>query len=354
MNSPTWIRAFRALTVCGLLSLMVTATAWSQSASTDVAAEASPLIQTDAQRKQSLESVRKLDDHPLYTMKYYGGYSIEADFDIALPPPKQPRFGCALFAALGDPERPLYGRNFDWEFNPAAIVFSDPPDGYASVCMVDVSYLGFERQDDKFDSLEGRRNLLYAALIPFDGMNEHGLVVGMAAVDGSEIPSDASKPTVDLLRIIRIVLDRCKNVDEALEVFPKYNIDFSGGPQIHYLLADASGKSALVEYSNGKMHVLRGEDPWQTATNFYIVGNEKKAEGMCWRYKHIHGQLSKHEGKLAPDDALKLLGDVAQPHTRWSVVYDLKSQAADIVMTQKFRQPAIEFSLQDEKPDSSE
>lgn len=354
MNLPTWIRTSRALALCGLLTMVMTATAWSQSAPTDVAAAASPLIQNDAQRKLSLESVRKLDDHPLYIMKYYGGYSIEAELEIVLPPTKQPRFACALFAALGDPERPLYGRNFDWEFHPAAVVFSDPPDGYASMCMVDVSYLGFGREDEKFDSLEGRSNLLYAALIPFDGMNEHGLVVGMAAVDGSEIPSDASKPTVDLLRIIRIVLDRCKNVDEALEEFPKYNIDFTGGPQIHYLLADATGKSALVEYSNGKMHVLRGDDPWQTATNFYIVGNEQKATRLCQRYAHIQSQLSKQGGKLSPDDGLKLLGDVAQPHTRWSVVYDLKSQSADIVMTQKFREPAIKFSLQKEKPESAD
>ena len=36
----------------------------------------------------------------------------------------------------------LLGRNFDWYEHPALILFTDPPDGYASVSMVDISYLG--------------------------------------------------------------------------------------------------------------------------------------------------------------------------------------------------------------------
>jgi hypothetical protein len=323
-------------------------------AAPDVAAEKSPLLQTDAQRTQSLESVRKLDDHPLYAMQYVGDYDLEGELDIGDVRQTSNRFACSLFAALGDSETPLYGRNFDWQPSPAMVVFSDPSNGYASMCMVDVSYLGFEREDAKFDSIEGRRNLLFAAMLPFDGMNEHGLVVGMAAVDGSEVPADAEKKTVDSLRIIRIVLDRCKNVAEALEVFPKYNIDFTGGPQIHYLLADASGKSALVEYSDGKMHVLRGDDPWNVATYFYLVGNQQRADKICPRYSTIHNRMAKSNGKLAPPDAMELLAEVAQVHTRWSVVYDLKSKSADIVMSRKYRHPGIELSLDEEKPDTAE
>ena len=36
----------------------------------------------------------------------------------------------------------FYGRNFDWEFSPALLLFTDPPDGYASVSMVDLTFLG--------------------------------------------------------------------------------------------------------------------------------------------------------------------------------------------------------------------
>ena len=54
---------------------------------------------------------------------------------------------CSLFAALGDPENRLFGRNFDWRYSPALLLFTDRPagGGYASVSMVDIAYLGFGR-----------------------------------------------------------------------------------------------------------------------------------------------------------------------------------------------------------------
>jgi hypothetical protein len=37
--------------------------------------------------------------------------------------------GVLPFAAIGDEEQNLYGRNFDWQFSPAVLLFTDPPDG---------------------------------------------------------------------------------------------------------------------------------------------------------------------------------------------------------------------------------
>ena len=64
----------------------------------------------------------------------------------------------------------------------------------------------------------------------------------MAAVDPSPAPSDPRKPTIGSLRIIRVLLDRARTTQEALDLIAGYNIDFSGGPPIHYLIADRGSR----------------------------------------------------------------------------------------------------------------
>jgi len=65
--------------------------------------------------------------------------------------------------------------------------------GYASVSMVDITYLGFKESQLKNLTdlpIEDRLALLDAPSMPFDGMNEHGLVIGMAAVPADQIEPD--------------------------------------------------------------------------------------------------------------------------------------------------------------------
>ena len=107
----------------------------------------------------TLRSLEQVDDYPLYTMRYIGSYSGRARFHEPTYLPKttilpaqtscRVNWGCSLFAALGDEENRLFGRNFDWRFSPALLLFTDPPDGYASVSMVDIEYLGFEGDRSK-------------------------------------------------------------------------------------------------------------------------------------------------------------------------------------------------------------
>ena len=137
-------------------------------------------------------------------------------------------WACTLFAALADPEARLFGRNFDWSFSPTVLLFSDPADGYASAAMVNISYLGFagalsENLTAKpIDELVG---LLDAHHIPFDGLNEAGLTIGMAAVSPGDMEFDPSKQSVGSLGIIRVVLDKAATVDEAIELrFEKLRI----------------------------------------------------------------------------------------------------------------------------------
>ncbi len=286
---------------------------------------------------KTLRSLKQVDDYPLYTMKYYGDYTVPRASSLPATEEAGPTasWACSLFTVLLDEEHHLYGRNFDWEFSPALLVFTDPPDGYASVAMVDIAYLGFSGQtafeltDLPLEELEG---LLDAPLIPFDGMNEHGLAIGMAAVDPGNMRADPSKETIGSLGILREILDHARNVDEAVEIIKEYNIDFEGGPPIHYLIADANREAVLVEFYRGEMHVIANEQPWHSATNFLRSSVEDPRDGNCWRYDRIDARLEETQGLLDSNAAMQLLAEVAQDSTQWSVVYQMGGGEVSVAM----------------------
>ena len=295
----------------------------------------------------TLDSVTKVDGHPFYVMHYYGPYITEnADHDIPEDahapenvPSQSPAWACSLFAALGNAEALLYGRNFDWKYSPAVLLFTDPPDGYASVSMVDIAYLDFsDTALLKLDKLpvEQRRPLLQAPFLPFDGMNEHGLVVGMAAVPNSAMLQDASKPIIGSLGIIREMLDHAKTVDDAVALMADYNIDITDGPALHYLIADASGDAVLVEFYEGEMHVIPKEDAWHQATNFLRTATDATA-GVCQRYSTIQMYLAEAQGQLVTQEAMDLLESVSQSNTQWSVVYGISAGRIDVVMQRNYK-----------------
>jgi metal-dependent hydrolase (beta-lactamase superfamily II) len=289
----------------------------------------------------TLASLEIVDGYPLYTMHYYGVYAQGTSLPQAArinPANVVASWSCSLFAALADAGNRLYGRNFDWQFSPALLLFTDPPDGYASLSMVDIGYLV---PGDRVHALADlplgeRRELLSAPYWPFDGMNEHGLVVGMAAVPPGGMKPDPAKTTVDSLGIIRQILDHARDVDEAVTLFESHNVDMGGGPPLHYLLADRSGRSVLVEFYQGEMVLVPNDDPWHVATNFLLSSVRDPAEGECWRYDRIEQSLTQAQGQLGSQEAMDLLSQVSQGLTQWSVVYGLSTGKVQVAMGQQY------------------
>lgn len=289
---------------------------------------------------KTLASLQQVDEYPLYVMHYYKEYASRPTPGLsgareALPPPG---WGCSLFSVLVDEDHLLYGRNFDWEYGPALLLVTNPPDGYASVSMVNLGFLGFsdEKAAGLMDlPLEQRAGLLGAPHLPFDGMNEHGLAIAMAAVPSVTMPTDPSKDWIGSIEIIREVLDHARDVDEAVALIEAYNIDFRGGPTIHYLIADAGGRAVLVEFYRGEMHLFENEQPWHSATNFQLVSVDDPA-GQCWRYDRLDARLSESGGMLDMQAAMALLGEVSQDITQWSVVYDMAHGELDVAMGREY------------------
>lgn len=300
---------------------------------------------TQLNQWRTLASLRRVDDHPLYVMTYYGDYDLEGvkqsgtQAGVSQPSSCQDvdyAWACTCFSFLDLEGDVLLGRNFDWYDHPALLLFTAPPGGYASVSMVDISYLGFDRQAPSWTA---RRRLLSAPHLPFDGMNERGLAVGMMAVPYADSGRDPQKVTLDSLQAIRLLLDYAQDVDEAVSLLQDYNIAWDGGPPLHYLIADANGGSAVVEFVDGQMHVLESRQPWQVSTNFVISESMPEGAGSdCWRYNTAYEALQGANGNLSPQGAMALLQSVSQSNTIWSLVYGLSSGDVQVAMNRKYDQ----------------
>ncbi len=310
----------------------------------------------ESDRLKTIRSLQKLDDFPLYVMHFFGDYSLPNYVPGATLPlgiqdgnlsGNSSLWACTCFSAKTEQGGRLLGRNFDWYDHPALLLFTDPPGRYSSVSMVDISYLGYSRSGAPDKNPGG---LLQSPLFPFDGMNEQGLAVGMMAVPTAHGPHDPQKQTVGSLLIIRLMLDYAKNVEEAIAVLKNFNIDFEGGPPLHYFIADRAGRSAVVEFVDRKISVLRNTQPWQVATNFIITGlSPESVRASCWRYTKVWDTLENQVNKLSFLNALALLEDVSQHNTIWSVVYDTSSLNFLVVMGKKYDQ-THEFSLKQAVP----
>jgi hypothetical protein len=334
-----------------LIALMITISlalaACKSAATSPPIIQPTPVTGLSQQQTATLASLQKVDDYPLYVMHYYGTRetgSLFSEQDQAKARLElAPAWGCSLFAAMGGADK-FYGRNFDWEMSPALLLFYHPASGYDSVSMVDMAYLDIP--DDQIDQLTSlsiaeRQALLAAPALPFDGMNERGLVVGMAAVPPGDMEPDPNKETIGSLGVMRKMLDQASSVDEAVAILQQYNVDFESGdgPPLHYLIADRSGRAVLVEFYEGSLRLLPNEEPWHFATNFLRSAVQGSTAGQCPRYDKLDAQLASSAGSLDARQAMSLLEDVAQSNTQWSIVYGFSTGDITVSMAGQYDSP---------------
>jgi hypothetical protein len=288
-------------------------------------------------KSKTLATLTKVDGYPLYVMRDYEDYHFDDYLEHGIGAGRQGALSCAAapwacttFAALNGDGEYVLGRNFDWYDHSALLLCTAPRGGYASVSMVDLSYLEYV-PDDKTD--ENLAKLLEAPYYPFDGMNERGLAVGMMAVPHAEGGNDAAKVTIGSLDAIRLMLDYAASVEDAVELLGRYNVDFTGGPPVHYLVSASTRRSAVIEFVEDTMRVIRSGTLWQVATNFTITGYPfDSSPSGCWRYNQAWHVLEDADGVMTPAAAMNLLQSVAQSITMWSVVYGGATGDARVAM----------------------
>ncbi|NTV79960.1 MAG: linear amide C-N hydrolase [Candidatus Aminicenantes bacterium] len=120
-------------------------------------------------------------------------------------------------------------------------------------------------------------------LFPYQGgMNEKGLFVDFNFVGvetgwkpDPDKPDLADDPTDYLL-------SRFAAVDEVVEFFRRNDVDLNGGM---FVVADAKGRSAVIEWANGQLQVLHNRPGYQVCTNDLLSPTGEPFEHSDIRWK---------------------------------------------------------------------
>lgn len=245
------------------------------------------------------------------------------------------RYGCSSFAARTPDGDVIFGRNFDYPESDTVMIYTDPEDGYASYAMADLAVIGVGREDNEIDpdSLPGRFMMLITPYIVCDGVNEAGLGVSTLELDIGENHQDTGKPDLFIYTAIRVILERCATVDEAIELLECYDIHSHSGVRQHLFIVDTSGRSVVVEWFDDMMYV----NELYAVTNSVLTPGDHYGEEADWRLDVILEELDAHEGILTTDQAAELLGKVCLGSmTQWSAVYDLNVFSAEIYVDKDY------------------
>jgi hypothetical protein len=219
-----------------------------------------------------------------------------------------------------------FGRNLDYSHDACLIVRVHRDGELASIAVLDLHYLNLDRDDLDKTSIFERIPLLFAPYYLQDGMNQHGVAVADMAVQGVKPPYDASRPNILHSTAMRLIIDYAKNVDEALEILNQYNVHFVA-ETCHFMIADATGKSVVVEFIDGKPQITPARQSWQVCTNDQIFGaTEEQCDERCQRYRTASDQLANASASTGVSNIMGVMQAVSKEDwTMWSSVYDLTS-----------------------------
>ena len=319
---------------------------------------------------RSLMSLEKVDKYGMYQMTYYGDYGFDEFLEVGARNDADIEAfvterllkglpinlgvtgdGCTAFVVKNESGDILFGRNFDFLYAPSLQLYTAPNNGYASVSTVNLAFAGYSGDNLPDGSFFNTFLTLAAPFLPFDGMNEKGLAIALLAVPKAEVPYNPDKITLNTTTAIRLVLDKAATVEEAIELLKQYNIYFSGGIECHYLIADASGRSVIVEYVNQELCVVESETEYQIASNFIAYNGLNIGEGFTEfeRYDRVQNAIEENNGILEVSGAIQLLADVGVfdgdiDKLQWSVLYNLTTGKGGIFANRKTSN-IIEFSL---------
>ena len=265
----------------------------------------------------------------------HGFYKIETDVQTG-------EFGCSTICTEDENGVVLFGRNYDWKECRAIIVHTVPENGYESISTCCLDFLGFSEDYAPDGPMMDRMLTLAAIYVPLDGMNEKGLMAAdLMAGDDEQTHQQTNKCDLTTTTAIRLLLDKAATVDEAIALLGQYDMNSSIGSAHHLSIADASGKSVVVEYVDGQMLVTQTP----VVTNHYLADCEKQGVGS--EQSHVRfDTLAAHTGPADDMGVRDLLESVAQKNypqtegdyerTMWSIVYCPEGRSADFYFAENY------------------
>lgn len=300
-----------------------------------------------------------------------------------------PEIGCSSFTATAENGDALFARNYDFSKTNAMLVFTEANEGrHASISTVDLQFLGVD-VDHNMTSLMDKIVCLAAPYAPLDGVNDAGVSCGiyMTYQGGDETVAtdqNTDKPDFTSTTLLRLILDYADNVEEAVEIASRYDLHDSANTSYHYMVADATGKSAILEWTadgatdttdnDGSLRTLKviyndqdsaiGEreaaSDYQVVTNFvlqpgYYEGVPAEEKKGADRYDRLYEELQKTDGQVADaQGAMDILSTVGRRSwnnddkntcTVHSAVYNLTDKSVLWVANENYDDPTAVFTF---------
>ena len=296
---------------------------------------------------------------------------------------KTSSIACSAFTADTQSGDRVFGRNYDFSATNTAIVYTDPGEGrHASYSTIDLSFLGLDADKD-VETIGQKFLTLAAPYVPLDGVNDAGVACGIFMSyqgEGKGTPTDTQtdKPDLTSTTLLRLILDYADSVEDAVALAEQYDLHDSASSCFHYMVADSTGRSAVLEWvgadadhdadgSQRQLNVLWNDtdalsdsSDWQVVTNFiktpgYYDGTTAEMKGLD-RYEHLAAALRETDGIVADKDAaMDLLASVGRrtwnnddsnSNTVHSVVYDLTDKSVLWVGNEHYGEEAYTFEFQ--------
>ncbi len=229
----------------------------------------------------------------------------------------------------------VFGRNYDWVTGAGMVCTNlrglqktsmKQEDGATMSWVSDYGSISFNQYGKEF---------------PTGGMNEKGLVVELMWLDGTRYPEPDSRPPLGVLQWIQYQLDKSSTVDEVIATDRILRITSKGTP-LHYLIADAGGNVATIEFLKGKMVFHKGKElPFPVLTNNTYDESIKQtkavnegrsfADNSIDRFAKACSMVQEFQLKdintPVVDYAFSILDKVSQNGwTKWSIVYDITNK----------------------------
>lgn len=189
--------------------------------------------------------------------------------------------------------------------------------------------------------------------LPYGGMNEEGLVVEEMLLPSpkSDYPSPDERFGLTSLQWIQYQLDTAETVEDVIQSDANVRVAYASQRKkstIHFLVSDRYGKTAVIEYIEGKMKTYQGnqliypvlanntyDDSLANANRYSVFGGkeeipshgEEPLERFAIAAAMVHN-YSLNDNRI--DYAFSVLDSVAQSEqtgwpTQWSIVYDINA-----------------------------
>jgi hypothetical protein len=187
----------------------------------------------------------------------------------------------------------------------------------------------------------GKHGRMYAGWKQFwwqTGMNDQGLFFASASVPFLQIQNSTQKPHPTQYLMYKC-MEECSTVEDVLEVFDQYNLDFLITMQL--LVSDSSGASVIIE--GDPVHIK--QNYYQVVTNFRLSQTDRPYP--CWRYNTAVAMFE-NTTTISPEFFTSICNATHQRgYTQFSTVYNLRQKIIYLYRQYNYNQVKM-FNLAEE------